>query len=207
MKYAASARAMIAAGVAALVMISQPASAAIVAEVEPNDTMATAQNLDSNFTTDFDANNTNSTTMPQSSVRAGSSDIASLDWYSFTVGAAGVEGIFDIDFGMPNLDSWINLYNSSGTLLTSNDDGGIIDPGTVHPFDYYLTYTFGAAGTYYLRVGAFPDQPTNQSYILNVSLGNSVPEASTWAMMLLGFAGMGVALRRRRSLQTRTVGA
>ena len=59
----------------------------------------------------------------------------------------------------------------------------------------------------YLRVGAFPDRPTNQSYILNVSLGNSVPEASTWAMMLLGFAGMGVALRRRRSLQTRTVGA
>ena len=27
----------------------------------------------------------------------------------------------------------------------------------------------------------------------------AVPEAGTWAMMLLGFAGIGIALRRRRS--------
>jgi hypothetical protein len=29
--------------------------------------------------------------------------------------------------------------------------------------------------------------------------GGSVPEPATWAMMLLGFLGMGVALRRRRT--------
>jgi len=30
--------------------------------------------------------------------------------------------------------------------------------------------------------------------------GGAVPEPSTWAMMLLGFAGVGLAIRRRRSL-------
>ena len=35
----------------------------------------------------------------------------------------------------------------------------------------------------------------------NISYGNvgPVPEPSTWAMMLLGFAGIGFAYRRRRS--------
>lgn len=33
-------------------------------------------------------------------------------------------------------------------------------------------------------------------------MGGAVPEPGTWAMMLLGFGGMGVALRRRRKLTT-----
>lgn len=36
------------------------------------------------------------------------------------------------------------------------------------------------------------------------TLSSAVPEPSTWAMMLLGFGGMGVALRRRRKLPTIT---
>jgi hypothetical protein len=36
----------------------------------------------------------------------------------------------------------------------------------------------------------------------NGGTGGAVPEPSTWAMMLLGFGGMGVAMRRRRRNST-----
>jgi hypothetical protein len=35
---------------------------------------------------------------------------------------------------------------------------------------------------------------------LTFAPARAVPEAATWAMMLLGFAGMGLALRRRSNL-------
>lgn len=38
----------------------------------------------------------------------------------------------------------------------------------------------------------------NAFEIDNIAFNNGVPEPKTWAMMLLGFAGIGVALRRRR---------
>src|SRR4051794_39124531 len=93
--------------VAAAAVFSQPSLASIVAESEPNDTQLTAQNLDPNFSMDADAEITNSTTMAHSSIRAGSSDTASYDWYSFTVALGGTLGIFDIDHAMPNLDPWV----------------------------------------------------------------------------------------------------
>ena len=41
---------------------------------------------------------------------------------------------------------------------------------------------------------------TNGSYSgnFNVNVASGVPEAATWAMMLLGFGGMGMVIRRRR---------
>ena len=80
-----------------LATIAQPVQATIVAEAEPNNSFVTAQNLDANFTIDADPEITNSTTMAHSSIRAASSDLASFDYYSFTVAADGTQGIFDID--------------------------------------------------------------------------------------------------------------
>ena len=42
-------------------------------------------------------------------------------------------------------------------------------------------------------------QPTGFAVIDNVQFKGGVPEPGTWAMMLLGFAGIGVAFRRNRS--------
>jgi hypothetical protein len=186
---------------AAAVALSQPAFASIVAESEPNDSQITAQNLDPNFSMDADAEITNSTTMAHSSIRAGSSDTASYDWYSFTVALGGTTGIFDIDHAMPNLDPWLSLFDSGGNLLFTQDDGGLTDPGSAHPWDSYFTYDFADAGTYFVRVGEFCcDAPTSGSYVLHVSLGEgAVPEPATWAMMLLGFGAAGVAMRRQKA--------
>ena len=43
---------------------------------------------------------------------------------------------------------------------------------------------------------------TNVFALFSLSAEPAVPEPSTWAMMLLGFAGIGTALRRRRKLPT-----
>jgi hypothetical protein len=57
--------------------------------------------------------------------------------------------------------------------------------------------SFTAAGPHYLLFGGYGD-PTNQfgAVIGDVSL-SAVPEPSTWALMLLGFAGLGFAGYRR----------
>jgi opacity protein-like surface antigen len=39
----------------------------------------------------------------------------------------------------------------------------------------------------------------NGSYSGTLTFGSAVPEPATWAMMIIGFTGAGVAIRRRRS--------
>ena len=43
------------------------------------------------------------------------------------------------------------------------------------------------------------DFPTDES--LTISVTSGVPEPSTWAMMILGFAGVGFTAYRRKSKQ------
>jgi hypothetical protein len=61
-----------------------------------------------------------------------------------------------------------------------------------------------AAGTYRLRLGVFTTQAFAGRFSakfddVSITGTAAVPEPATWAMMIGGFAGMGVALRRRRS--------
>jgi len=69
-----------------------------------------------------------------------------------------------------------------GSGLTYNDPG--------NPIDSYVTDLLGAIGT---------DIPLFYGFHVLVEAGNqtlitdSIPEPSTWAMMLLGFAGLGFA--------------
>jgi hypothetical protein len=48
-------------------------------------------------------------------------------------------------------------------------------------------------GTYY------PDFGTNSPLGLQVDVASAVPEPSTWAMMIFGFAGVGFMAYRRKS--------
>jgi hypothetical protein len=158
---------------AMLVASTGVAFAAPVNEVEANDSIAQAQNIDNYFSLDADPNIGNSTTVPHATVIGTGND--TYDFYSFTVPQAGTGtlGVFDIDGAMYSFDSWLNLYNSSGSLIGQSDDGGYTDPGTVHGYDSYMAYHFPTAGTYYIAVGRYccpTPVPSGGSYRLHVSV-------------------------------------
>jgi hypothetical protein len=170
---------------AALGVLPVPvAYAGDLAEVEPNDSLATAQNIDGgpwdlNFDPDIgDASSNTSTTIPHISILGTGNN--TWDWYEFTVANAGDRGIFDIDYGWGtggNMDSWLELYDSGGGQLAVNDDsspsGG--QGGSTSRLDSFIDYTFPAPGTYYIRVSRYPGigVPSGATYELQVSLGNA----------------------------------
>jgi hypothetical protein len=116
-------------------------------------------------------------------------DAADVDMYGFTV-SAGERVCFDIDRPSGSLNSWIRLFNSSGTQLAYNSDGAA--PGEPSSNDSYLEYTFASAGTYYLGVSAFlngvynPSTGTNDNagtrgeYTLILSHPNQPPVVDTF---------------------------
>lgn len=193
-------------GIVGLAFTPAIANAAEVAEGAINNTLATAQNIDGNFTLDANPNITDSTTLPHATIIATNTE-ADYDYYSFTVGAAGRRGVFDIDNDPYQFDSFLALYSASGTLLATNDDFFPVDPGTDLQADSYLTYVFTTPGLYALRVGRCCVAPNGQvtgfpfngPYTLHVSLeAPGVPEPATWALMLAGVGTVGGAVRSRR---------
>ena len=98
-----------------------------------------------------------------------------------------------------------------GTQLLLNNDSAF----TGTPSDAISFGTFNGASTdrgavFYFADGALTNYGTYSSIILGarqtatlrVSLAptSAVPEPATWAMMLIGFGGMGLALRRRHAI-------
>jgi len=169
---------VLAAMAAMVVVYAGAALATSVSEGEPNNSIAEAQNIDRYFSLDSDPNITDSTTVPHATVD-GTGD-NTYDYYSFTVPQAGVStiGVFDIDGGWPSFDSTLWLYDSNGALLDAADDAPT-DAGSTEiccgfTFDTYLQYNFPSAGTYYIKVSQYVDNPVpaGASYKLNVSVPN-----------------------------------
>ena len=152
----------------------------VVPEVEPNNGIASALNIDNlGFSLDFDPNIGNeagintSTTVPHVSIQ-GTGD-GTFDFYSFTVSNAGDTGVFDIDFGRDRtnsglltsdpIDTEIYLFTAAGAFLDSDDDRDGIrtnDPGSSSALvrDSFIEFTFASPGTYVLAVasaGSFID--------------------------------------------------
>ena len=76
-----------------------------------------------------------------------------VNMVSFTV-TAGQTVDFDIDTatnGGAGLQSYLRIFNASGTQLAANDNATAPDESTVG-FDAYLRHTFASAGTYYVAV-------------------------------------------------------
>ena len=157
-------------------VVGTPASQPDIAKPQTtnNNSIANAVNTAGFYDVDSNPNITSSTTIPHATINATATG-GSLEYYRIDVTAAGAQAIFDIDGTGSLTDSIIELVDASGNLITSNDTGPG-DPGTTTGDDGYITYTFTAAGTYYVRVGRFTSgasaQPmlAGQTYQLNISL-------------------------------------
>ena len=199
--------------VATALLATAGARAGVISESEPNDTLATAQNLDGNFTLDMDVNigdKTVNTSMLIPHVTVEGTGNNTVDFYSFTVMHDGGKGIFDIDFGYdgtPNSDMALHLFDAAGTWLASNHTGDASwgQQGSTTSHDPFLEYTFANAGMYVIAVAQefstpLPDGRVGGSGVkpdTDYKLQVSVPEPATWALAAFGLAGL--ALLRRRS--------
>jgi hypothetical protein len=183
-----------------------------VTDATRNSTRATALNLNSTFDKAFDANignpSTNiSTSFMHASVNA-TTNARGFDWYSFTTTQANMQAYFDIDRGMPDLDSWIKLYDSRGVLLSENDDGDILDAGSTDGYDSFLSQVLTNPGLYYLSVGQWSNSvqaalTRGQDYTLHVSFA-AVPSPSAVpvpaAVWLFGSGIAGLMASRRKKI-------
>ena len=140
--------------------------------------------------------------------------------YTFTTGDAG-SGTFSVDFDTVAATYTLSAFdytlgattfstanvtlqqtggfsfviggNTNGATIVSSLGGAddfVFDwgPGPVFP-----PSTF----TYYVAADIFPERRTINTLAFAQTPTGGVPEPATWAMMLVGFAGMGFALRRK----------
>ena len=148
-----------------------------------NGSIATAIATAGFYDVDSNADITNSTSIPHATINATAAG-GSVEYYRIDVTVAGSQAIFDIDGGGTLDDSILELVNSAGVQLATNDTG-TGDPQPAGHDDAYLTYTFTTAGTYYIRVGRYISnsvaQPliAGQTYQLNVSLQNAATVTTT----------------------------
>lgn len=132
---------------------------------------------------------------------SGSSTIGSFTYdhnWCFNGPSGPINGVFDLFFGSDNVHGTLTgMASPSGTIGLTNLD---------------LTYTIltgtgaftGATGSFggIATADARGRTPTSPLFTLNFTGGieaPALPEPATWAMMLIGFGGIGLALRRRRN--------
>ena len=159
-----------------------------------HDTRATALAVDASaFSVLADSDIIGSTTAPHATILATGDEHYKM--YSFAVSTAGVVGTFDID-NTVNLDSFIHLFDATGTELAASDDSAVSNggSGSLNELDSFLQYAFTTAGTYYLEVSTFRGDsshaviPAGASFDLNISLaGNAFDPGNN--DILIGGAG------------------
>jgi hypothetical protein len=165
--------------IAAVCLLSGVASATID-EVEPNNSLATAQVLP--FGT------------PGSEAVLGSLTPGDVDFYSvdLVAGHLFTANIFDFTPGDDtDNDSVLALFDSDGDLIALDDDGG---PG----FLSVLFLIVPETGTYTIGVTGFPDfdfvGDHGEDFIYKLVINRSVPAPATLALLA---AGVAVGRRRR----------
>lgn len=190
------------------------ANAALLFEIEANDTIVTAQNIDGAF--DLSANSliensagvNTSTFIPHVEIVSVGDFSVTSDFYSFTA-SAGDTVVLDIDCALAptvngcgpspfgSFDSLIVLYDPGGTPVFAGGDSSLLidtgsDPGFT--FDSFLEIVLPVGGLWFIEVDDefLGPIPAGGEYILNVSLAPVPVPAAVWLFGsgLLGLLGM-----------------
>jgi hypothetical protein len=121
-------------------------------------------------------------------------------WYT-VFGNIGSDGTLSQTFsdtaGAPlSVSFWLNAVGDSPSDFSATFDGTTLYSATDPATRGWTQFTFNVLGTGSdTLLFAGRDDPSWLA-LDNVSV-TSVPEPATWALMLTGFAGLGLALRRR----------
>jgi hypothetical protein len=119
-----------------------------------------------------------------------------------TIDLTGFGDISSISFLWGSVDSYntLQFLDASMNVLatfTGNDifnpaDGNRTDPNT-NPIVTFSLTGLDVSNFSYLRLNS-----TSNAFEIDDLLVGPVPEPASWALMLLGFCGIGIALRRKR---------
>lgn len=151
----------------------------LVSETESNNTRATANVIGRDSFSIADNPILTDDADPSVSIAGVISSAFDRDHFQFSF-KAGETVIFDIDYGKPDVDTVIVLYDAAGNMLAQNDDYGFahqsMDGGSVSFLDSYLSYTFAQDGSYTLMVRPFS---TGGDYRLNVSIDDATAQGGS----------------------------
>lgn len=124
----------------------------------------------------------------------GSTDFEVTFFTTRAVYATAAESLAAYKAGSPIYSDWVRFVN--GSVFGNGSDGLIPFPAISDPDD----------GVYRLVVLDADSTRTNNTGGVSFSverIGEPVPEPATWAMMLVGFAAVGAAMRRRPEVTLR----
>jgi len=152
--------------------LQPPSAIGRLNEIEPNNDLAGAQPLRREaFHLESDPDVAESTTIPHLTV-VGDGD-GSFDYYRLELEAPANRLIADLD--RTNFDTYLALWDASGTLVAANDDSPIGDGagGSVSDLDSFLDLPALPAGDYLIGVGEFPASPAMGGF----DSGSNSPDA------------------------------
>ncbi len=115
-----------------------------------NNSLATAQQvLNTSFFVNTDPNVFGS--LP-TAIISGRSSASDIDFYAFS--APSGAAYFDIDLAAPSLDTYLALFDASGTLLADNDDSFAPDAGSATDRDAFVGSILLSGGNYFIAVAS-----------------------------------------------------
>ena len=131
---------------------------------------------------------------------------SSPDYAPGTYGSLDVSQILDKVEGLNGVSSFTFTGDTvmSGLTVVGLHFGNTPDAPLNNITAFYLFNLLTPSDTITLMIDGVPNgKGSSNAQLFAPTPGGSVPEAATWAMMLVGFGGMGSAMRARRRTSDR----